>query len=37
VAPAAERGERVLIVAEEWQTVGAVMVLDARIARAWPA
>jgi glycosyltransferase involved in cell wall biosynthesis len=31
VAPAAERGERVLVVAEEWQTVGAVLVLDARL------
>jgi glycosyltransferase involved in cell wall biosynthesis len=31
VAPAAERGERVLIVAEEWQTVNAVLVLDAQL------
>jgi len=31
VVPAAERGERVLVVAEEWQTVGAVLVLDARL------
>ena len=29
VAPAASRGERVLIVAEEWQTVGALLNLDA--------
>jgi len=28
VAPAASRGERVLIVAEEWQTVGATVALD---------
>jgi glycosyltransferase involved in cell wall biosynthesis len=31
VAPAAERGERVLIVAEEWQTTRAVMALDAQL------
>ncbi len=31
VAPAAARGDRVLIVAEEWQTVGAVLVLDAML------
>ncbi len=29
VAPAAARGERVLVVAEEWQTVGAAIALDA--------
>lgn len=29
IAPAAARGERVLIVAEEWQTVEAVVALDA--------
>jgi glycosyltransferase involved in cell wall biosynthesis len=29
VVPAATRGERVLIVAEEWQTAGAVIALDA--------
>ena len=29
VAPAASRGERVLIIAEEWQTVGALLNLDA--------
>ena len=29
VAPAASRGERVLIVAEEWQTAGAAITLDA--------
>jgi glycosyltransferase involved in cell wall biosynthesis len=29
VAPAASRGERVLIVAEEWQTAGATIALDA--------
>jgi glycosyltransferase involved in cell wall biosynthesis len=31
VVPAAERGERVLIVAEEWQTTRAVMALDAQL------
>jgi len=29
VAPAASRGERVLVIAEEWQTVGATLNLDA--------
>ena len=29
VAPAAERGERVLVIAEEWQTANATIVLDA--------
>jgi len=29
VAPAAARGERILVVAEEWQTAGAVIALDA--------
>jgi len=29
IAPAAARGERVLVVAEEWQTVGAMIGLDA--------
>ena len=28
VAPAAERGERVLVIAEEWQTANAAIVLD---------
>jgi glycosyltransferase involved in cell wall biosynthesis len=31
VAPAAERDERVLVIAEEWQTVGATIALDARL------
>jgi glycosyltransferase involved in cell wall biosynthesis len=32
VAPAAARGERVLIVAEEWQTAGALLNLDAMLS-----
>ncbi|GAC1302996.1 MAG: hypothetical protein NVS2B3_02700 [Vulcanimicrobiaceae bacterium] len=33
VAPAAERGERVLVIAEEWQTARATIALDALLRR----